>query len=174
MMFSAISLKRFSFLVSSWVLSIWERQDRILLIRFSAIRFRCVMRSLVSTEFCMPEVEETYFCLSLANSISTFMFFSLWSATTVWDMHFLLSSSNKPGVFSMLLENIYSLTPVHRTRPPQIDREALPDPNRANYDSYSEERTLPNSPFKAAARQARPEADDAIPEAVGKEFTDLT
>ena len=32
---------------------------------------------------------------------------------------------------------------------------------------------LPNNPFKAAARQASPEADEAIPEAVGKELIDF-
>jgi len=33
---------------------------------------------------------------------------------------------------------------------------------------------LPNRPFKAVAKQAKPEADEAIPEAVGKELTDYT
>jgi len=33
---------------------------------------------------------------------------------------------------------------------------------------------LPNKPFKADARQAKPEADEAIPEAVGNEFLEVT
>ena len=33
---------------------------------------------------------------------------------------------------------------------------------------------LPNSPFKAVAKHAKPEAEEAIPEAVGKELTDST
>jgi hypothetical protein len=31
---------------------------------------------------------------------------------------------------------------------------------------------LPNSPFKAVARQEKPDAEDAIPEAVGKLLLD--
>jgi hypothetical protein len=33
---------------------------------------------------------------------------------------------------------------------------------------------FPKSPLRAVAKQASPEAEEAIPEAVGKEFTDST
>jgi len=31
---------------------------------------------------------------------------------------------------------------------------------------------FPNNPFKAVAKHAKPDADEAMPEAVGNEFTD--
>jgi hypothetical protein len=33
---------------------------------------------------------------------------------------------------------------------------------------------FPNSPFRAVAKHAKPEAEEAIPEAVGNELTDST
>ena len=65
-------------------------------------------------------------------------------------------------------------TPFQRTNPPYTDLEALPDPLLANSESSALVRILPNSPLIEAARQASPEAEEAIPEAVGKELTDST
>lgn len=68
----------------------------------------------------------------------------------------------------------YPGTPLHLTNPPKTDLDALPDPNLANSESYFSSRMLPNNPFKAVAKQAKPEAEEAIPEAVGKELIDST
>jgi hypothetical protein len=54
-----------------------------------------------------------------------------------------------------------------------MERQALPEPNLANSDNSVSFKMLPNNPFKAEARHASPEADDAIPEAVGKEFLEV-
>ena len=61
-------------------------------------------------------------------------------------------------------------TPFQWTRPPHIDLDALPDPNLASSDNSSSDKISPNKPLIAAAKQDNPEADEAIPEAVGKEF----
>lgn len=99
------------------------------------------------------------------------MNFSYSSGTTVVVTLSLLNFSKT--YFDLLgLSNIYLETPFHLTNPPQIDRAALPDPNLASSDNYASVSKFPNNPFKAAAKQANPEADDAIPEAVGNEFTD--
>ena len=71
----------------------------------------------------------------------------------------------------MLKSNSFG-TPFHRTNPPNTEREALPEPNRANYDSYIYDKIFPNKAFKADAKHAKPEADEAIPDAVGNEFID--
>ena len=143
-------------------------------IRVFAIEFLIFISSLVSTDCCMPEVEETSFFLSLAKRMRTFIFFSSSAATAVNEMHFLLNYSNRSGFFSIFPPKTSYDTPFQRTNPPQIDLDALPEPNLASYESYSAERTLSKSPFKAAARHARPEAEEAIPEAVGNELVDLT
>jgi hypothetical protein len=54
-----------------------------------------------------------------------------------------------------------------------MERQALPEPNLASSDNSVSFKILPNNPFKAEARHASPEADDAIPEAVGKEFLEV-
>ena len=89
-------------------------------------------------------------------------------------MHSLLNYFSLSS-FTFYFVSIDSLgTPRHLTNPPNTDLDALPDPNLASYESYFSSRMLPNKPFKAVAKQARPEADEAIPEAVGKELTDYT
>ena len=65
-------------------------------------------------------------------------------------------------------------TPFHPTNPPNTDLDALPEPNLANYESYVWSRMFPKRPFKAVAKHAKPEADEAMPEAVGNELTDST
>lgn len=90
------------------------------------------------------------------------------------EMHYLLNYSNLSSP-TFYFDSINSLgTPLHLTKPPNTDLDALPDPNLANSESYFSSRMLPNNPFKAVAKQAKPEADEAIPEAVGKEFVDST
>ena len=122
----------------------------------------------------MPEVEDTSFFLSFANKITTFISFNYSAPKTVWEMHFLLRSLNNSSVFWIYPDKTFLGTPVHLTSPPHIDRDALPEPKRANSDNSSPFSTLSKRPFKAAARQAKPDAEDAIPEAVGKELTDFT
>lgn len=65
-------------------------------------------------------------------------------------------------------------TPFHLTNPPWIERHALPEPNLASSDNYISFKIFPNNPFNAEARQASPEADEAIPDAVGNEFLETT
>jgi hypothetical protein len=121
-------------------------------------------------DVCIPDVEDIYFYLLFASRIIIFMSPSFSSPTTVFDMHYLLSfySASSP-TFSFRLSKYWG-TPCHLTNPPQTDLDALPDPSRANYDNSTSLRTFPKSPFKATARQASPEAEEAIPEAVGKEL----
>lgn len=64
--------------------------------------------------------------------------------------------------------------PFHLTKPPCIDRHALPEPNLANSDNSTSVNILSKRPFKAQAKQANPEAEEAIPEAVGNEFLEIT
>ncbi len=89
-------------------------------------------------------------------------------------MHYLLNYFNfYYSTFSF--DRTSSLgTPLHLTSPPNTDLEALPEPNLASSESYLSSRMFPNRPFKAVAKQAKPEAEEAIPEAVGKELTDST
>ena len=88
-------------------------------------------------------------------------------------MHSLLSFYNICSS-TFYSNNNYFGTPFHLTKPPNTDLEALPEPNLANSESYFWSRMLPNIPFKAVAKHAKPEAEEAIPEAVGKELTDST
>lgn len=136
-----------------------------------AMLLRYFMSSLVSTDVCMPEVDDTSFYLLFASRISTFMCSSFECGATVLDMHSLLSFSNMPTP-TYFYSSIFSLTPLHRTNPPQTDLDALPEPNLANSDNYTSFSAFPKSPFNATARQASPEAEEAIPEAVGNEFTE--
>ncbi len=89
-------------------------------------------------------------------------------------MHSLLNYSSLSSLAFCCENNSYFDTPFHLTRPPNTDLEALPDPNLANTESSFSSRMFPNSPFKAVAKHAKPEAEEAMPDAVGKEFTDST
>lgn len=87
-------------------------------------------------------------------------------------MHYLLNFS-KSYFPTFCGDSINSFgTPFHLTSPPNTDLEALPEPNLASYESSFSSSTFPNNPFKAVAKQAKPEADEAMPEAVGNELTD--
>lgn len=122
----------------------------------------------------MPEVDDTYFYLLFAKSINTFIFFSCSWDATVLDIHTLLNFYNYSCPIWVLWWTKFYGTPFHLTKPPHTDLEALPEPNRANYDNSTWLKIFPNIPFKAAAKHANPEADEAIPEAVGNEFFDYT
>ena len=89
-------------------------------------------------------------------------------------MHCLLSYSSL-SLVAFCSENSSSFdTPFHLTKPPNTDLDALPEPNLANYESYVSSRMFSKIPFKAVAKHAKPEADEAMPEAVGNELTDST
>lgn len=53
-----------------------------------------------------------------------------------------------------------------------MDLEALPEPNLASSDTLFSSKHPLNKLFKQTAMAASPEADEAIPEAVGNELVD--
>lgn len=120
----------------------------------------------------MPLVDEVSFYLFVANRQMIFMNESSFSLRMEKDMHYLLNYDSLCSL-TFCFYYISSLgTPFHLTSPPKTDREALPEPKRANYESYFSSKMLPNNPFKAVAKQAKPDAEEAIPEAVGNELVD--
>jgi hypothetical protein len=88
-------------------------------------------------------------------------------------MHSLLNFSSLSWLEIFYANKSCFGTPFHLTRPPNTDLDALPDPNLAKTESSFSSRMFPNSPFKAVAKHARPEAEEAMPDAVGNELTDL-
>lgn len=138
------------------------------------IPLRYFMSSLVWVEVCIPDVEEIYFYLFVANRIRIFICCSFWYGITVVDMHYLLNYYKSVLSAGVLLVSTFYGTPFHLTNPPQTDLDALPEPSLANSDNSASPKTSPKRPFKATARQAKPEAEEAMPEAVGKELTDST
>ena len=84
----------------------------------------------------MPDVDDIYFYLLFAKSISTLKLCNYSLGTTVYDMHYLLSLVNNYGVCYWFSLYIFEGIPFHRTSPPWTDLEALPEPNLANYDVY--------------------------------------
>lgn len=66
----------------------------------------------------------------------------------------------------------YVSIPDHFTNPPYIDLDALPEPNLASSDTLFSSKQLPNNLFKHTAILDNPEADDAMPDAVGNELLD--
>lgn len=122
----------------------------------------------------MPFVEEVSFYLFVAKRQMIFMNESSFSSRIENEMHSLLNYFNLSSP-TFYFDSINSFgTPFHLTSPPNTDLDALPDPNRANYESYFSSKMLPNNPLRAVAKQAKPDADEAIPEAVGKELVDST
>ena len=89
-------------------------------------------------------------------------------------MHYLLNFYRIYCVFYLSFSFKTLLgTPIQWTNPPQTDLDALPDPRRANYEISYEESILLNIPLSPTAKQAKPDADEAIPEAVGKLLKEL-
>src|SRR5262245_59687577 len=61
-----------------------------------------------------------------------------------------------------------------RAKPPKIERAADPEPRRARIDSSRGESARPAAREAATASAAKPDADDASPDAVGKSLRLLT
>lgn len=83
----------------------------------------------------MPDVDEIYFCFLWANKAITFIYCKDFCGKIVSEIHCLLN------LFSYYYDNfylkgkIYRGTPFHLTNPPYTERDALPEPNLANYDN---------------------------------------
>ena len=88
------------------------------------------------------------------------------------DMLFSLISFNYSSAIGFFNEIYFSSTPRHLTSPPYRAREALPDPLLASLESSSLLNIFPKRLLRAAARHEKPEAEEAIPEADGKLFSD--
>ena len=61
-----------------------------------------------------------------------------------------------------------------RTKPPKIERAAEPEPRRASSDSSRGGSSRPAARVAATASAAKPDADEARPEAVGKRLCEVT
>ncbi len=64
-------------------------------------------------------------------------------------------------------ESLSVLPLIHSAKPPKIDLVAEPEPLRANFESSFEVSCNPAALLAAAARAAKPEADEAKPADVG-------
>lgn len=111
------------------------RTESISSILFLAIKFLCLINSLVSTDCCIPEVEDIYFCFLWASKAITFMNFNSDTGIVENDIHYLLSLFNSSSLFFSFSTKTSFFIPIHLTSPPCTDLEALPEPKRANYES---------------------------------------
>lgn len=137
----------------------------------AAISLRSLMSALVETLDFIPSVELVCLGSAPASRMMTLTQSRSSAGRRGLATHYLesLSSSEAGGSWQKALGG----TPFHSTSPPKMDLEALPDPRRADSERLAQLSRSWRSLSRQSASAESPEADEASPEAVGKEFPEV-